>query len=129
MAKTQLKYVPDGTQVRVWLRNITNNLLVDEKLDSYAVPVIVLAHTAIGDTYIGTKENWKHTTYKTCPLESDWVKQGIVWAHLYGGHCYCDNREDNTTVSASTEAPCKQCGRNNFVGEAKCWWCSTAHPC
>jgi hypothetical protein len=27
------------------------------------------------------------------------------------------------------EKPCKQCGKNNFVTDKKCWWCETSNPC
>lgn len=27
------------------------------------------------------------------------------------------------------EKPCKQCGKNNFLTDKKCWWCETTNPC
>lgn len=32
-------------------------------------------------------------------------------------------------VWKQTEKPCKQCGRNCFPADKKCWWCETANPC
>ncbi len=53
--------------------------------------------------------------------------QGGIMRHLSDEKLVELDKQVNKLV-ASVEKPCKQCSRNNTIGDRKCWWCECPNP-